>query len=118
MVAAIRSTSVASRPRPMTFDMSDIPREPREPRESRERRELHDARDPGDSWNELPQPTDAFAWVQADAGPALVCRPLAELAPHLYTTRHCALGSGTAGEYTSGWAEIADAMGLVATYLR
>jgi hypothetical protein len=41
----------------------------------------------------LPQPTDGFAWVQAPAGPALVCRALEPLADHLFTTRAWGLGS-------------------------
>jgi YfiH family protein len=56
---------------------------------------------------DLPQPTDAFEWVQAGGGPALVCRPLAEVAQHLYTTRHWTLGHATAGDDTAAWAAVA-----------
>ena len=35
----------------------------------------------------LPKPNDAFAWVQAPAGQALVCRPLERAASHFFTTR-------------------------------
>ena len=34
-----------------------------------------------------PKPSEAFDWVQAAAGPALVCRPLEPFAAHLFTTR-------------------------------
>lgn len=81
------------------FDMSNAPREPREP------------------WTNLPQPNDAFEWVQAEAGPALVCRPLVELAQHIYTTRHWALGARTAGDEADAWAEIANAIGVDAELL-
>ena len=57
--------SVASRPRPMMLDMID---------------------------RMLPKPNDGFAWVQAAAGPALVCRPLERVRRHLFTTRAWALG--------------------------
>ena len=40
-----------------------------------------------------PQPTGAFAWVQAPPGAALVCRALEPLARHLFTTREWTLGS-------------------------
>src|SRR3990172_6833795 len=82
MVAAMRGISVASRPRPIMFD---IP--------------------------ELPQPSWPFVWVQAAAGPALVCRPLAALAPHLFTTRHWPLGSAAAREEDPApWEDVARAM--------
>jgi YfiH family protein len=55
----------------------------------------------------LPQPSEAFHWVQATAGPALVCRPLESIASHLYTTRHWALGVRGAGGEQSAWAEVA-----------
>jgi YfiH family protein len=34
----------------------------------------------------LPKPTDAFEWTQAAPGAALRCRPLLDVAPHLFTT--------------------------------
>lgn len=66
----------------------------------------------------LPQPTDAFEWMQAAAGPALVCRPLARLAPHLFTTRGWALGS-RAGDDDGGdaWDQIAAAMHVDRSHL-
>lgn len=39
----------------------------------------------------LPQPTDGFEWTQAPWGQALRCRPLLELAHHLFTTRNLQL---------------------------
>src|SRR5437867_1992158 len=56
-----------------------------------------------------PQPTDAFEWMQAAAGAALVCRPLARLAPHLFTTRGWTLGS-RAGDDGDAWDQVAAAM--------
>lgn len=35
----------------------------------------------------LPQPSQSFTWTQEPWGPALRCRPLLEVAPHLFTTR-------------------------------
>src|ERR671936_321419 len=58
----------------------------------------------------LPQPTDAFDWVQAAGGPALICRPLAPPAPHLLTTRAWTLGSRAGEESNDGWAQVAGAM--------
>src|SRR5213594_1066934 len=58
----------------------------------------------------LPQPTDAFDWVQAAGSPALVCRPLAGLAPHLFTTRGWALGSRTGEDSGDAWDQVAAAM--------
>ncbi len=78
----MRGISVASRPRPMMFDMSN-----------------------------LPQPSEAFDWVQAAAGPALICRPLASLAPHIFTTRRWPLGSTTAGgDDPAPWDDVARAV--------
>src|SRR5712692_5381608 len=63
-----------------------------------------------------PQPTDAFEWMQAAAGPALVCRPLARLAPHLFSTRGWALGS-RAGNDGDGWDQVAAAMHVDRSHL-
>ena len=55
-----------------------------------------------------PQPSDAFAWVQAPAGRGLVCRPLEPFARHIFTTREWRLGSGSiAVNDADGWAEVA-----------
>src|SRR3984893_1021571 len=78
IVAAMRSISVVSRPRPMMVDIAL-----------------------------LPQPSEGFYWVQASAGPALVCGPLQPIAIHLYTTRHWTLGVTTAGGERDGWAQVA-----------
>jgi YfiH family protein len=65
----------------------------------------------------LPQPSEAFFWAQAAAGPALVCRPLERIAPHLYTTRHWALGMRTDGDHRGAWAEVAAPLELEAPRL-
>src|ERR1700730_16012674 len=59
----------------------------------------------------LPEPTDAFEWVQTPAGPALLCRPLADIAPHLFTTRGWTLGSRAAAT-DAAWNEVAAAAGV------
>lgn len=63
-----------------------------------------------------PQPTDAFEWMQASTGAALVCRPLARLAPHLFTTREWTLGSG-AGDDGDAWDQVAAAMHVDRSHL-
>src|SRR5947207_722872 len=65
----------------------------------------------------LPQPNEAFNWVQADDRPALVCRPLAELAQHLYTSRDWTLGQRTAVDAAAAWAEVARAIHVDASFL-
>src|SRR5476651_1391975 len=59
-----------------------------------------------------PQPNDGFAWVQAAAGPALVCQALQPLAGHLFTTREWAIGSAAADRTDESWAEVARAIGV------
>jgi purine-nucleoside/S-methyl-5'-thioadenosine phosphorylase / adenosine deaminase len=66
----------------------------------------------------LPQPSDPFAWVQAPAGPALVCRALARVAPHLFTTRPWPLGSTPSGHDEAAWADVARAMAVEPGELR
>ena len=63
-----------------------------------------------------PQPSGGFEWVQADGGPALMCRALQPFADHLFTTRGWALGSraGTAGE---DWRPVAESLGVDAGHL-
>src|SRR5476649_2214251 len=58
----------------------------------------------------LPHPNVSFEWVQAEAGPALVCRALDPLAPHLFTTRAWTLGSRSAEEPAAAWGEVARAI--------
>jgi YfiH family protein len=59
----------------------------------------------------LPQPNEHFSWVQAAAGPALICTPLASVAPHVYTTRPWRLGAGAVhtGDVRA-WHDVAIAM--------
>jgi YfiH family protein len=56
---------------------------------------------------DLPQPNEAFSWVQAIPGPTLVCRPLAEHARHLFTTRHWLIGRDS-----HSWSDVAAALDL------
>ncbi len=60
----------------------------------------------------LPKPNDGFGWVQAAAGPALVCHALQPLAAHLFTTRQWMLGSARAGPRDEGWDEVARSMSV------
>jgi YfiH family protein len=60
----------------------------------------------------LPQPSEAFRWVQAAAGPALLCRRLEPVALHLFTTRQWALGVRTADGDRDRWAQVADELEL------
>jgi len=43
----------------------------------------------------LPPVPDSFCWVDASWGAALRCRPLGELAPHLFTTRQLVLSAAS-----------------------
>ena len=65
----------------------------------------------------LPKPNGGFAWVQATAGPALVCRALEPYAEHLFTTRPWALGAPTGGNRTAAWDEVARALGVDGAHL-
>jgi YfiH family protein len=65
----------------------------------------------------LPKPNDGFAWVQAAAGPALVCHALEPYAAHLFTTRPWALGSPTDGDRTAAWDDVARALGVGRAHL-
>src|SRR2546422_256977 len=60
----------------------------------------------------LPKPNDAFRWVQAPAGPALVCRPLEAVAVHLFTTRAWPIGSRSDAAPNDGWSEVGSALGV------
>jgi YfiH family protein len=60
----------------------------------------------------LPQPNEGFEWVQAPAGPALVCRPLARLAPHLFTTRAWWSAASVTVDGDGLWRDVARTMGL------
>jgi YfiH family protein len=57
-----------------------------------------------------PQPSDGFAWVQAPAGPALICTGLEPFASHVFTTRAWALGSAMDSGDPAAWRQVADAL--------
>ncbi len=56
----------------------------------------------------------AFRWTTEPWGPALVCDPLAEVAPHLFTTRALTLrvGPGAGSAREEGWDALAASMGV------
>src|ERR1700682_287469 len=58
----------------------------------------------------LPQPTDAFEWRDAPAGPVLVCRALEHVARHVFTTRPWPLGAGPGSADTRSWLDVARSM--------
>jgi YfiH family protein len=58
-----------------------------------------------------PRPGGGFVWAHHAPAPAFVCRPLAEAAHHLYTTRAWRLGSRPE-EVDEAWAELAAAVGV------
>jgi YfiH family protein len=60
----------------------------------------------------LPQPSDGFEWTQAPWGAVLRCRPLLDVAAHLFTTRNLRLRDDP-GE----WDQIAAAMGVSAPHV-
>jgi len=68
-----------------------------------------EADDGGDAKMILPPPDAAFEWRDTAFGPALVCLPLEEDAPHLFTTRAWPLGH--AGAHRRVWADVAVALG-------
>jgi YfiH family protein len=53
----------------------------------------------------LPPIPDAFRWTDESWGPALRCRPLEDIAPHLFTTRQLQLTSA------ADWTCVGDAVG-------
>jgi YfiH family protein len=59
----------------------------------------------------FPQPNGEFEWVQASWGAALRCRPLAEIAPHWFSTRQLVL-DGVRVEDGAGWEELAASLGV------
>ena len=59
----------------------------------------------------LPSPAASFEWVQTPFGPALVCRTLQPIAPHLFTTRQWQLGlPATERGGEASWNEVARAL--------
>jgi len=66
-----------------------------------------------------PEPHDGFAWIDMPAGPALVCRPLERMAPHLFTTRPWALGSptDTLAARDAAWRQLGEAAGAPPRHL-
>jgi YfiH family protein len=54
-----------------------------------------------------PKPTDGFEWTQAPWGSALRCRPLLEVAPHLFSTANLQLK-----EDAREWNLVASALGV------
>lgn len=59
----------------------------------------------------LPRPADGFEWTTTGVAPALVCRALAGIAPHLFTTRGFLLGSTRSGD--EPWRQLSEMMGAV-----
>ncbi len=59
----------------------------------------------------LPQPDDAFSWVQSGSRWGLVCRPLELVARHLFANRSWLLGLGS-GSDADAWREVAEAIGI------
>jgi YfiH family protein len=65
----------------------------------------------------LPKPSEGFHWVQAAAGPALVCRALEPFAAHLFTTRGWPLGAADAGDRDAAWRDVGRALDVDAAHL-
>jgi len=59
----------------------------------------------------FPKPSGEFEWVQASWGAALRCRPLADIAPHCFSTRELRL-EGSRDEDEGGWRDLARALGV------
>lgn len=58
----------------------------------------------------FPKPSGEFEWVQASWGAALRCRPLADIAPHWFSTRQLRLEG--VGDEGADWKELARALGV------
>ena len=65
----------------------------------------------------LPQPSDAFDWIQTASGPALVCRPLERIARHFFTARPWLLGSAAGMHTEAAWREVAEAIDTPSDHL-
>jgi YfiH family protein len=59
----------------------------------------------------LPQPAGGFGWTDAFGAAALVCRPLAPFAHHLFTSRLWPLAAPGGGDAGESWDGIARALG-------
>jgi YfiH family protein len=59
----------------------------------------------------LPQPSGDFEWVQAGWGAALRCRPLARIAPHVFTTRELRL-DGLLDQDGENWSMLTRELGV------
>jgi YfiH family protein len=59
----------------------------------------------------LPQPGDAFEWTDAFGRAALVCRPLAPFAHHIFTSRRWPLSTAAGADAEESWTRIAHALG-------
>lgn len=60
----------------------------------------------------LPQPSGAFEWTQAAWGDVLRCRPLLDVADHLFTTRNLRLR-----DEPREWDQVAAALGVPVSHL-
>src|SRR6266545_227370 len=60
----------------------------------------------------LPQPSDGFEWTQAAWGEVLRCRPLLDLADHLFTARTLRLRNDP-----DEWDQVAASLGIAASHL-
>jgi YfiH family protein len=59
----------------------------------------------------LPQPNGDFEWVQATWGAALRCRPLGDIAPHLFSTRQLHL-AGVPTDDAGSWRALSRELGV------
>jgi hypothetical protein len=59
----------------------------------------------------LPKPSGDFEWVQAAWGAALRCRPLAAIAPHVFSTRELRL-EGVRDEDPGSWKVLSGELGV------
>jgi YfiH family protein len=64
-----------------------------------------------------PDPARSFEWTDTAGGTALVCRPLAPFARHLFTSRAWPLATPSGADAAASWDGIADALGADASRL-